>query len=85
MTVGTVMWFNADKGYGFIQLWRLSTTGPIPPRPYESGELVFVHFSDIQMSGYRSLDEGQIVEFDVAQDDSNGPRAKFVRPVRGNW
>jgi CspA family cold shock protein len=44
MTVGTVKWFNADKGYGFI--------AP------ESGEDVFVHFSAIQSTGYRSLDEG---------------------------
>ena len=49
MTVGTVKWFNADKGYGFIQP--------------ESGEDVFVHFSAIQTSGYRSLNEGQAVEF----------------------
>ena len=58
MTVGTVKWFNADKGYGFIQP--------------ESGEDVFVHFSAIQTSGYRSLNEGQAVEFDVAQ----GPKAR---------
>ena len=51
MTVGTVKWFNADKGYGFI--------AP------ESGEDVFVHFSAIQSAGYRSLEEGQVVEFDV--------------------
>jgi CspA family cold shock protein len=47
MTVGTVKWFNADKGYGFI--------AP------EAGEDVFVHFSAIQATGYRSLDEGQVV------------------------
>jgi cold shock protein len=65
MTVGTV-WFNADKGYGFIQP--------------ESGEDVFVHFSAIQMSGYRSLAEGQAVEFDVAQGPK-GPQAANVRPI----
>jgi CspA family cold shock protein len=66
MTVGTVKWFNADKGYGFIQP--------------ESGEDVFVHFSAIQSSGYRSLNEGQAVEFDVAQGPK-GPQAANVRPI----
>jgi cold shock protein len=66
MTVGTVKWFNADKGYGFI--------AP------ESGEDVFVHFSAIQSTGYRSLAEGQTVEFDVAQG-SKGPQAANVRPL----
>jgi CspA family cold shock protein len=66
MTVGTVKWFNADKGYGFIQP--------------ESGEDVFVHFSAIQATGYRTLNEGQTVEFDVAQGPK-GPQAANVRPV----
>jgi cold shock protein len=66
MTVGTVKWFNADKGYGFISP--------------ESGEDVFVHFSAIQTSGYRSLEEGQAVEFDVTQGPK-GPQAANVRPV----
>jgi cold shock protein len=66
MTVGTVKWFNADKGYGFIQP--------------ESGEDVFVHFSAIQTSGYRSLNEGQTVGFDVAQGPK-GPQAANVRPI----
>ena len=66
MTVGTEKWFNADKGYGFIQP--------------ESGEDVFVHFSAIQSSGYRSLNEGQTVEFDVAQGPK-GPQAANVRPI----
>jgi len=48
---GTVKWFNASKGYGFIQR--------------QSGEDVFVHFSAIQMDGYKSLNEGQAVEFEV--------------------
>jgi CspA family cold shock protein len=65
MTVGTVKWFNADKGYGFI--------AP------ESGEDVFVHFSAIQSAGYRSLDEGQAVEFDIAQGPK-GAQAANVRP-----
>ena len=59
-------WFNADKGYGFI--------AP------ESGEDVFVHFSAIQSTGYRSLDEGQTVEFDITQGQK-GPQAANVRAV----
>jgi CspA family cold shock protein len=66
MTVGTVKWFNADKGYGFISP--------------ESGEDVFVHFSAIQTAGYRSLDEGQQVEFDT-QPGPKGPQAANVRPL----
>src|SRR5215204_2312642 len=66
MTVGTVKWFNAEKGYGFI--------AP------ESGEDLFVHFSAIQSAGYRSLDEGQAVEFDVTSGPK-GPQAANVRPL----
>ena len=50
---GVVKWFNASKGYGFIQR--------------QSGEDVFVHFSAIEMDGYKSLNEGQLVEFEVRQ------------------
>jgi cold shock protein len=50
---GTVKWFNASKGYGFIQR--------------ESGEDVFVHYSAIQSDGYKSLNEGQAVEFEVTR------------------
>jgi CspA family cold shock protein len=64
MTVGTVKSFNDEKGYGFI--------AP------ESGEDVFVHFSAIQSAGYRSLDEGQAVEFDVTSGPK-GPQAANVR------
>ena len=66
MTVGTVEWFNADKGYGFI--------AP------ESGEDVFVHFSAIQSAGYRSLAEGQPVEVDLTSGPK-GPQATNVRPL----
>jgi len=66
MTVGTVKWFNAEKGYGFI--------AP------ESGEDVFVHFSAIQSAGYRSLAEGQVVEFDVTSGPK-GAQAANVRPL----
>ncbi len=61
---GKVKWFNADKGYGFIE--REDGTGD-----------VFVHFSAIQGGGYRSLEEGQRVEFDVTQG-TKGPEAANV-------
>jgi CspA family cold shock protein len=70
MTVGTVKWFNADKGFGFI--------AP------ESGEDVFVHFSAIQSTGYRSLEEGQAVEFDITPGPEGPPgrqRAATGAPV----
>jgi cold shock protein len=60
---GTVKWFNAAKGYGFIQR--------------ENGEDVFVHFSAIQMNGYRSLDEGASVEF-VVKKGPKGLQAEDV-------
>ena len=66
MATGTVKWFNATKGFGFI--------AP------ESGEDVFVHFSAIQSNGYRELQEGQRVEFEVEDDNrGKGPRAANVR------
>lgn len=55
MEQGTVKWFNNDKGYGFISR--------------ESGDDVFVHFSTIQGEGFKSLDEGQKVSFDVEEGD----------------
>ena len=65
VATGTVKWFNADKGYGFIQ--------------QEDGGDVFVHFSAIQKPGYRSLEEGEPVEFDV-QTGPKGLQAANVRP-----
>jgi CspA family cold shock protein len=67
MAQGTVKWFNADKGFGFI-----AQDG--------GGEDVFVHFSAIQTNGYKSLDENQKVEFEVTQGPK-GPQAENVRPI----
>ena len=63
---GTVKWFNAAKGYGFITP--------------ESGEDVFVHFSALQADAYKSLNEGQAVEFEVTKGPK-GLQASSVRPV----
>lgn len=60
---GTVKWFNADKGYGFIE--------------QETGGDVFVHFSAIQTEGFKTLEEGQRVEFDVVEGN-RGPQAANV-------
>ncbi len=67
MAQGTVKWFNAEKGYGFIA-------------PDDGTADVFVHYSSIQSSGYRSLDEEQRVEFEVTQGQK-GPQADAVRPL----
>jgi CspA family cold shock protein len=66
MAQGTVKWFNAEKGFGFIA--------------QDSGPDVFVHFSAIQSNGYRSLEENQRVEFEVTQGPK-GPQADQVRPL----
>ncbi|HZG80335.1 MAG TPA: cold-shock protein CspD [Brevibacillus sp.] len=60
---GKVKWFNAEKGFGFIER--------------EGGDDVFVHFSAIQSDGFRSLEEGQEVEFDIVEGD-RGPQAANV-------
>ncbi|HBN97511.1 MAG TPA: cold-shock protein [Firmicutes bacterium] len=64
--VGRVKWFNNDKGFGFIER--------------EGGDDVFVHFSAIQGDGFKSLDEGQEVEFDITQGD-RGPQAANVTRI----
>jgi CspA family cold shock protein len=67
MATGTVKWFNSEKGFGFIQ-------------QDGGGPDVFVHYSAIASSGYRELNEGQKVEFEVTQGQK-GPQAENVRPV----
>jgi CspA family cold shock protein len=66
LATGTVKFFNSEKGYGFISR--------------EQGDDVFVHYSNIQGSGYKSLDEGQQVEFDVAPG-RKGEEAQNVRVI----
>ncbi|MFC1604838.1 cold-shock protein [Planctomycetota bacterium] len=66
MSSGTVKWFNGSKGFGFIT-------------PSDGGEDLFVHHSEIKMSGYASLDEGQNVEFEIGQG-KKGPCATNVVP-----
>jgi cold shock protein len=65
-TTGVVKWFNPEKGYGFIAV--------------EGKDDVFVHYSAIQTSGYRTLEEGQRVEFDVGPGQK-GEEAQNVRPI----
>lgn len=66
MAEGTVKWFSNEKGYGFIQ--------------QDGGDDVFVHFSEIQVDGYKSLAEGQRVEFEVVQG-TKGLQASGVRVI----
>ena len=66
MAQGSVKWFNAEKGYGFIAV--------------DEGADVFVHYSAIQMDGFRALEEGQRVEFEISQGQK-GPQADSVRAV----
>ncbi|MBV9164096.1 MAG: cold-shock protein [Pseudonocardiales bacterium] len=69
MATGTVKWFNAEKGYGFI-------TQDVPGSPD-----VFAHFSAIQATGYRTLEENQRVEFEITQGPK-GPQADQIRVIR---
>ncbi|GAA3396160.1 cold-shock protein [Cryptosporangium minutisporangium] len=67
MATGTVKWFNAEKGFGFIA-------------PDGGGPDVFAHYSAIQTQGYKELTDGQQVEFDVTQGQK-GPQAANIRPL----
>ncbi len=67
MTQGTVKWFNGEKGFGFIT-------------PTGGGADVFVHYSEIDASGFRTLEDGQHVEFEIGQGQK-GPQATGVRVV----
>ncbi|MDP2232887.1 MAG: cold-shock protein [Actinomycetota bacterium] len=64
MADGTVKWFNADKGYGFIEV--------------EGQDDVFVHFSEIQGDGFKTLDEGQAVSFEITTGRNDKPQASNV-------
>ena len=63
MATGTVKWFNAYKGYGFITV--------------DNGDEVFAHFSEIQSEGFKTLEEGQKVEFDITEGN-RGPQASNI-------
>jgi len=65
MKKGTVKWFNAEKGYGFISV--------------EDGEDVFVHFSAIQTDGFKTLEEGQAVEFEIAEGPKGVQAANVIK------
>lgn len=67
MTLGTVKWFNASKGYGFIT-------------PSDGSDDVFAHYSAIEMEGYKTLQEGQQVQFEV-QEGPKGPQASNIRSM----
>lgn len=67
MATGTVKWFNAEKGFGFIA-------------PDDGGPDVFAHFSAITGGGYRSLEENQKVEFEITEGQK-GPQASNIRPL----
>ncbi|MBI5092568.1 MAG: cold-shock protein [Candidatus Hydrogenedentes bacterium] len=67
MAIGTVKWFSAEKGFGFIV-------------PEDGGKDLFVHHSNIEMSGFKSLQDGQKVEYEAGQG-KKGPEATKVRPL----
>ena len=68
MTTGKVKWFNESKGYGFIE-------------PEGGGRDVFVHYSAIQGEGYKTLSEGQLVEFEITQGEKGPQAANVMKPA----
>ena len=68
MNKGKVKWFNAEKGFGFIA-------------PSDGSADVFVHYSEIQMDGFKTLDEGQAVEFDITTGQNGKLQASNVRKI----
>jgi len=69
MQRGTVVWFKSATGFGFIA-------------PIEGGEDLFVHYSQIQMDGYKKLDKGDLVEFKIGVGPKNKPQAEEVRVIQ---
>ena len=69
MPTGKIKWFNVSKGFGFIEV--------------EDGDDVFVHYSGIRMDGYKTVSEGDAVEFEIS-DDGKGPRADNVVVTHGD-
>ena len=65
MATGTVKWFNAKKGFGFIL-------------PDNEGNEIFVHYTDVQMEGFRNLNDGQAVEYEIGEN-KKGPCARYVK------
>lgn len=70
MATGTVKWFNPDKGYGFIAR--------------EDGEDLFVHYSEIEMEGFKTLQEGQEVQFEITTGQNGKLQASNVRKAEGS-
>ena len=78
MNKGHVKWFDLKKGYGFIT--PLNEDGSLPLENDKSND-IFVHFSNIEMEGFKKLEAGDVVEFEVRDSDSKGPEAINVKTL----